>query len=378
MNEAKREYLPALDGIRGLAIILVMLYHFSIPFQLSGHLNLIDSFVGIVLQVGWVGVDLFFVLSGFLITGILYDTAGKDSYLKNFFVRRFLRIFPLYYLMLFMLIIIIPIFIPSLASKTDQMVENQAWFWSYLINWRISYLGTFEGIQGGYMWSLALEEQFYLIWPFFILFFRKKIIFSCFTLIIIFAFMRIGLLLEGVSATSVYTMTFTHLDALLIGSIIAVARREDKIKKHHIKAFSVLSFLSVLVVLAIIVFTGKFVFYQKSVAYIGLLAVAIISGYVLIKTVYSESNRGWCSRFFSLSLLQEFGKLCYGLYLFHHPIGLLVTDKLIAYDRFKLFDSYLPCLIANIALSMLLSYMVAWLSFKLFESPFLKLKKYFV
>lgn len=173
MNETRREYLPALDGIRGLAIILVMLYHFSIPFQLSGHLNFIDGLVGTFLQVGWVGVDLFFALSGFLITGILYDTAGKANYLKNFFVRRFLRIFPLYYLMLFMLIIIIPNFIPSLASKTDQMVDNQVWFWSYLINWRISYLGTFEGIQGGYMWSLALEEQFYLIWPFLFSFLGK-------------------------------------------------------------------------------------------------------------------------------------------------------------------------------------------------------------
>ena len=221
MNYTRREYLPALDGIRGLAIILVMLYHFSIPFQLSGHLNFLDGLVGTFLQVGWVGVDLFFVLSGFLITGILYGTAGKDNYLKNFFVRRFLRIFPLYYLMLFMLIIIIPNFIPSLASKTDQMVDNQVWFWSYLINWRISYLGTFEGIQGGYMWSLALEEQFYLIWPFFILFFRKNVVPSCFILIIVFACMRVAMLLKGVSATSVYTMTITHLDALLIGSIVS-------------------------------------------------------------------------------------------------------------------------------------------------------------
>lgn len=186
------------------------------------------------------------------------------------------------------------------------------------------------------------------------------------------------MLLKGVSATSVYTMTITHLDALLIGSIVAVARKEEKIKKHHLKAFSILSLVSVFVVLAIVAFTGKFVSYQKQVAYIGLLSVAIISSYVLIKTAYSESDKVWFTRFFSLSLMQEFGKLCYGLYLFHHSIGLLVTDKLIAYNGFKLFDSYLPCLLVNIAVSMFLSYAVAWLSFKFFEAPFLKLKKHFV
>jgi len=373
-----REYLPALDGIRGIAIILVMLYHFTIPFQLSEHLNIIDGLLAAFLQIGWVGVDLFFVLSGFLITGILYDTAGKDNYLKNFFVRRFLRIFPLYYLMLFVLIVFIPNYIPSLASKTDQMVENQFWFWSYLINWRISYLGTFEDIQGGYMWSLALEEQFYLIWPFFILFFKKKVVSSCFILLIVFAFLRLVMLLNGVSATSIYTMTFTHLDALLAGSIIAVARKEEILKQRHFKALSILCFVSVFVVLAVLVFTGKFIFYQKAVAHVGLLSIAIISSYVLIKAVYSEGNKGYLARFFSFGFIQEFGKLCYGLYLFHHPIGLLVTDKLIAYDAFILFNSYLPCLFVNILVSMFVSYIFAWLSFKFFESQFLKLKKYFV
>src|SRR5690348_15214555 len=114
---ANSRHIPALDGLRGIAVLSVMLYH-CFPFLIT--------------KLGWAGVDLFFVLSGFLITGILLDSKAKPNYYKNFIVRRVLRIFPLYYFVLALMLLLIPFFFPDfLGAHFTYYTKHQQWFWLY-------------------------------------------------------------------------------------------------------------------------------------------------------------------------------------------------------------------------------------------------------
>src|SRR5687767_2907742 len=157
-------FIPALDGLRGIAIILVMLHHFTYYRPNSG----IDAQIASVLFFGWAGVDLFFVLSGFLITGILLDTRDSKRYFSTFYARRTLRIFPLYYLVLLLAFVVLPKFPalhPVLLGQVGPVDLPPQWpYWLYLTNFSIADGGWVHGWVD-VAWSLAIEEQFYLVWP---------------------------------------------------------------------------------------------------------------------------------------------------------------------------------------------------------------------
>jgi peptidoglycan/LPS O-acetylase OafA/YrhL len=157
---AMTNHIPALDGLRGIAILSVMLLHFTNAIAaLPGSPT---SAARSVFGWGWTGVDLFFVLSGFLITGILLDSKGHPLYFRSFYARRALRIFPLYYAALF-LFFVVPRAIPSVPATYSFAWHDQRWFWFYLGNFHP--LGPDAKQFIGQFWSLAIEEQFYLVWP---------------------------------------------------------------------------------------------------------------------------------------------------------------------------------------------------------------------
>jgi len=161
LRTSSADHVPALDGLRGLAILLVLARHTANELQPGRGL---DVAVKRVLQVGWSGVDLFFVLSGFLITGILLDARGGRHYFRNFYMRRSLRIFPVYYGSLFVTFAVLPFFVATPLFAVLQ--RNQLWYWTYLVN-VLSPLtgGTGTPYNTAHLWSLAVEEQFYLLWP---------------------------------------------------------------------------------------------------------------------------------------------------------------------------------------------------------------------
>lgn len=154
--------IPALDGTRGLAILMVTLYRFAreaFPREVYGH------FIEKLIQIGSLGVDLFFVLSGFLITRILLQSQGTPHYFARFYFRRSLRIFPLYFLTLAVLLIAIPAFLPDQLAFS-QASGKQSYLWTYTTNLKMSWDNAWNFGYLDHFWSLAVEEQFYLVWPF--------------------------------------------------------------------------------------------------------------------------------------------------------------------------------------------------------------------
>jgi peptidoglycan/LPS O-acetylase OafA/YrhL len=224
-GRVSKSHMPALDGVRGLAVILVVLFaHYS--SVLSGSVPLERRIAVVSAHVGLTGVDLFFVLSGFLITGILLDTRDSPSYFRSFYARRILRIFPLYYAYLF--INFFPLRGINLQlEKVDKFAAiNPYWYLAYLSN-----LSPTEGVSDytlGHFWSLAIEEQFYLAWPL-VLFLvpRRSLAPICLAGIGAAILLRFELAIGGAGTETLHRFTPGRMDTLLLGALAAIAFRDD-------------------------------------------------------------------------------------------------------------------------------------------------------
>lgn len=204
-----RVKIPELDGIRGLAILLVLICHISLwePFSRARS----------VLFHGTIGVDLFFVLSGFLITGILLDSKEQGGAIGRFYVRRMLRIWPVYFGMLLVLFLLLRRFLPGSAAA-----------WRYVFFVQNLSTNQQDGPLLHPFWSLAVEEQFYLVWPWVV--FRlsqKKLVRLCGALFVSALLFRIAFSLFGVSEQIVYVNTLCRTDAIAIGSLLAIWARSS-------------------------------------------------------------------------------------------------------------------------------------------------------
>ena len=173
------------------------------------------------MDLGWVGVQLFFVLSGYLITGILLDTKTRQGYWRAFLGRRVLRIFPLYYAVLLAAFVIAPL----VAGVPTPGHEHQVWLWTYLYNWAEP-LG--RGVDWlPHFWSLAVEEQFYLVWPLVVLAMSERALWRvCVMLILAAVAARTGLRLATQGTMGAYMFTICRIDALALGAIAAIAIRD--------------------------------------------------------------------------------------------------------------------------------------------------------
>lgn len=356
---SNRVYYPALDGLRGMAILLVVLYH---NFSFISYFNY-----------GWLGVDLFFVLSGFLITDILLSTRNTGNYFKNFYSRRILRIFPLYYLSLLLFLVILPL-LPGFTLDVRYYQEHQWWFWTYLQNWLLIFHPGGRPVALNHFWSLAVEEQFYLVWPFVILFIRrpKKLLIFCILALMAVIAARLYIWFNRSFFPGYqWLFLFTRIDGILIGSMLAIIYHYNQ---------TILRKFSTLLILLLAAFNFIIYFIEKERdfpvwAIAGYTTFAAIFALLVYESVKKEDRV--ISFIFNNAVLRFLGKYSYGFYIFHWPVFLLAkpyTDNMAG--KIIPGQSFYQLLVSAI-LATLAGLIVSLISFHLFEKHFLKLKRHF-
>lgn len=354
-------HIPALDGVRGVAILLVMLFHFAL--EIDRHSPFWDGLRSLF-GFGWSGVDLFFVLSGFLITGILLDTKTAENYFLSFYARRFLRIFPAYYFALLALMLAAWL-TPALAAWLPPHGDWRVYV-AYLQNWPVLLAQPAQALVG-HLWSLAVEEQFYLVWPLviFALSTRAALITAA-ALSLGALSLRLVLIGMGVDSESIYRNTFSRLDALLIGAIIAIAVRDPRVPAWVRPRAKLLVAAGCGLLAFVPVYARSLSNHSLRVLGLGMTLIAAAYGLFLLTLVASPNDSPWRRRW-SAPGLRMLGKYSYGMYLVHPP-----AYHLVRYLEERLgLPSTGPW---NIPLAIGATLLIALLSFHLLESPFLAMK----
>jgi peptidoglycan/LPS O-acetylase OafA/YrhL len=311
-------HLPVLDGFRGAAVLAVMFYHFVAmsPMTLTSHAGKGLRFLTIR---GWMGVDLFFVLSGFLITGILLREKADPRYFRNFYARRFLRIFPLYYAFLFAAFVVAPMFLPlDLASR--HVYDLQGWLWAYLGNVETAISRSFDFDGGWYnlvhLWSLAVEEHFYLFWPLLVWSMSERALLRVAIGACVAApLLRTVLAADHVFMGTIYMLTPCRIDGLAMGAILAILWRDPE-------RFARVASGARWVLLVALGFLGVITLrrldnWHWSIQTIGYSIIDAGSAALLVVAL---GGRGLWPRVLAGRTLRTFGKYSYGAYLMHWPI----------------------------------------------------------
>jgi peptidoglycan/LPS O-acetylase OafA/YrhL len=368
-------HIHALDGLRGLAVLGVMASHLF-PGNPAG--GLILRALGITSVFGLAGVDLFFVLSGFLITGILYDSLADTGYFRKFYVRRCLRIFPLYYGVLFALFLLTP--------WLGIQWRGMQWpLLTYLQNTNLVMpLYNFHpapGISLNHFWTLAVEEQFYLVWPLivFLLRDRKKLLWACLLLSSGAFLLRLALVLHGTVYHTINRATPCRADTLLIGAALALLMRgrfHDATLRFARSAFVAVAAIGAAFNLVHHLIKGHSrwlppfdaTYFSLRYTLIALACAALIA---------------WCLRprslprlIFELPPLRFFGKYSYGLYVLHY----IAMDRMLLtfggwishHTSSQLIGQLVPGLMVFV-----ISVAAAYSSYHLYEKRFLHLKRFF-
>ena len=365
-------HFPALDGLRGLAILLML---FNMLNLLEPQPGVIAYVFGHITFVGWIGVQLFFVLSGFLITGILIDTQRAKNYYSGFYVRRALRIFPLYFGVLAVAFILLPA-IGIVPSRVAMDQSSQIWLWTYLSNWPTVF-GT-GSHAFPHFWSLAVEVQFYLLWPLLI---RSRspeqCVWLCLSVAVISFVTRCILAFAGVGVESIYENSLCRMDALALGGAVAAALRMTHWKDRLVAMRD--KFLLWAIMLALIGFvTTRFNYSTLLGETIGYTIVSLIFMLFLIAAAGADmaGSSGW-GRALRFPPLRMLGKYSYAMYVFHKPLHDYVGRPLVAAMHLDVSAS-VPLAATYIVIGIVVTFAVAFVSWHVYEKHFLNLKRFFV
>jgi peptidoglycan/LPS O-acetylase OafA/YrhL len=376
MEYKSGKYIPALDGLRAYAVLMVCVGHF---FQINEtNLYQTNKSLGILLfktsQIGLHGVELFFILSGFLITGILLDSKTSSKYFSSFYARRFLRISPLYYFVLFLSFFILPKFC-EIDTAGIELKKQQLWLWTYTQN-----LSWMWGIRGwdsslyfpwfGHFWSLCVEEHFYLLWPLIIYVLSEKMLPKIMWLIVLLSVFSMFYVNLYDFAPILRWTSIQYSGILSVGGLIAWYSRQPE-KPNLFRKVS----LKYILLSGIIFFLVNFIprKYEMSNFFSVIAAILFFSSLV----TYSVDGSKEILRFLNHRTLYFIGKISYGIYVYH---GLIRPfTKILLYDNFlsKISNAILSHLLYTVICTSI-SVLIAWISWNFIESPFIKIKKIFV
>ncbi len=380
MNPLK--HIPALDGIRGIAIVLVMSRHFAEPFLdrgpdvALGGIAAIDRIFYRICSLGSVGVDLFFVLSGFLITGILLESKASPNYFRRFYWRRTLRIFPLYYAALIACFVVYPmVWGNDWSIVIHRARDEQIWYWLYCENVLFAIDERYYGLA--HFWSLAVEEQFYLVWPVVVLAVPARHMLTACGVCVLGAFaFRAQFALRDTSIIVPYVSTICRMDSLAVGAAIAVIARTPGALNQIRRPALGIAIASVLA-LAVAIYLlpqahgsgGRTILLNL----FGVTAVSVFFGGILVAALTAQAGSMVTSTLES-RFLCLFGKYSYCLYVVHPFVwGWLIT---------RWDDSRFPVIGGSLLLGRLVFFLIATIgslgfamvSWRVLEQPFLRLK----
>ncbi|MBS1822914.1 MAG: acyltransferase [Acidobacteria bacterium] len=361
----QQKHIPALDGLRGLAVLMVFVFHYGGGTHSS--VRAVRLF-GLINKGGWVGVTLFFVLSGFLITGILWDSFGQPHWWRNFYARRTLRIFPLYYLCILIVI--------AGAAFQGTLIGALGKIWvPALFMQNMPHLLTIvDKIPAPFglfhFWSLAVEEQFYLIWPFLLAVQKSRRnagIFCLLTFLFSFAF-RILLWQFAPHPEQFNDFLFSRAGELAIGGWLALAWRGPAWERIE-RLAPVVTFCGLAGFIASGMFAGSFETNRVQMT-VGLPCITICFTALLALCM----RPGIVQRCAEARWLRWLGTISYGIYVYHMLfLGqyMFIVQKLLGRRSLMVTNAALLIVAAVGTLT------IAWLSFNFFEKPFLRLKSRF-
>jgi peptidoglycan/LPS O-acetylase OafA/YrhL len=356
-------HIPELDGIRALAVWMVLGDHMVDGWTLPEAARAaIPNWMMFILGHGWLGVDLFFILSGFLITGILLDSREKPGYFRNFYARRFLRIIPLYFT-------VIGVMWLGYPSGSRYFVLSLL----FLANFASAF-GARVPHGPAVFWSLAIEEHFYLVWPWTVRFLKPRALaFTAGAITVIMPILRVWVLRAGwFTVSQIYSYSFFRFDGLAMGALLAIWVRSGRANRR-----TSLQLAAGLIVLAIaitvaglpfgIMSRGSVLRYtQAALVFAGVVLAAI----ALRGSVYCAPLRWW---FAKLS-----GDLSYCIYLIHLGVGdaYQYLMGVCGVDQVAVFGP-LGSVFARSFFAISLSFAIALASRRFLEKPVLQLKRYF-
>ena len=339
-----KSYRHEIDGLRGISVILVIFFHAKLPF-FSG---------------GFFGVDIFFVISGYLITNIILDFNKKnETFLTNFYERRIRRIIPALYILLFFLVIYNYLFqSPYFSKDLSQSIFFTPIFLQNFLNIyeaANSFSLSYDLKSLGHTWSLSIEEQFYILYPIIIIFFlksSKEIIIKLISILFLISlFLYFYLNFSDKFPYNSFFFTPSRIWEILFGCILAV-------KKWKIKTDKFLPLIGMFLILTTIFIQSFFSF-----EIVSRFLIVIGTGILLISSYQNKSCL--VGRMLKSRILIFFGLISYSLYLWHVPVFSIYRD----------FFSYKTNYTENFFL-ILVTIVISFVSYKLVETPFRRSKKF--
>ena len=381
-----RAFYPALDGLRAVAFLMVFFWHY------------------VAMPWGWAGVNIFFVISGFLITGILFDTRHDRHRVRNFYLRRALRIFPLYYGVLVALLLLYPLahwqlswqwlvwpgFVGNFPAYLHPYVEGSAS--QHLADFKLTanHVAFYSPLNLGHFWSLCVEEQFYLFWPWVVFWVRDRrmLVWICAASVPLCLFARIlgsNLLPRWMLEQGVLShLTLFRVDDLLMGGLIALLLRgpmaRGMLRWSRVAAPIAFAIVTIwFCVTPVRHFAAVPYPYPQTMPTWGFTAISALTGLVMLVAIQPGTV---LFRALGLYPLRWMGRISYGAYVFHDILHVTyghvlyhIAIRVLPRDGVIVRAIYANLELQVVTFALLVTVLLAWLSFRFYETPFLNLKE---